>query len=526
MLAKKQIAEWDRLLEKHMDSAQEYPFEIGFFPRFPRFKNSLGLYNIEWGKSMFQELQKKIAAEITSKDNILTIRQESRDLHACSLIQGMINSLMPFTVDENKKCIEPLKQKIDQEISAYQKLTPWYKKIDWPYFWRLTSEADGIKRKQILSKHINLILRSEQKPAEQSRKFQWPSDTLNNMTAQNIEETFKKIDQLQPSRKLKNVVTDLQNFLTPYIEILKEVETYRTTASNQNTQASAAPQTATQQATEYTAKPVVKNEQETERTIKLSNVKDAKKIILATAHKIADGKPLTEYHLTRAYRTISLKYHPDKPDGDEEQFKFLGAAFDALKLSLEKGELSNEVTTPATQTESKELAQACDTQRKNLIAIWQEMNQVEAILNKYEESYHHYMNEKDSIPDYSRFSKCAEKIYGLNWFIFRVQNIHSKTNKQSEQLDKFFNLAKTNNDVTKDDFYQLQYENRKLFTRYLSLSKKRSDCCKMFTQAIEESRSKNESSATHKAPLWNTGKCQESPVAQNYNSSKTPGLVC
>lgn len=42
------------------------------------------------------------------------------------------------------------------------------------------------------------------------------------------------------------------------------------------------------------------------------------------------GRDATEAEIKKAYRSLSLKYHPDRPGGDAEKFKQISEAYETL----------------------------------------------------------------------------------------------------------------------------------------------------------------------------------------------------
>ena len=375
MLDGKQITEWDRLAEEILEAIQEYPFEVVGFPRKHRYIRLLSKYFItnplEHGRL---SLKQAIADKIASEKNILSLDQESRDQHASALIQDLMASLPILNTDENKKLLDSLKQKMDLEISTYEGKTPWYKKIAWPYFWRLTEAAKQIKNIKVSREHIHLMSSPAQKDGPNYWRFKhhWPIQKLQNVNPQSIEAVFANIHQLEPSRKVRHATVALRNFLAPYIDILKQVEAHR-----------AATLTIPKIQPSPSAPPKALNKKEIEQTLELNTVEDAEKIILTEAKERAEGNPLTKDHLHGAYRKLTLKYHPDKFGGDEKQFKLLGEALEHLKQLLLDGQIKNGIATPSKKpTASKELAEALSLRQQGATTIFNDLEEVNIILRK------------------------------------------------------------------------------------------------------------------------------------------------
>jgi DnaJ-class molecular chaperone len=53
------------------------------------------------------------------------------------------------------------------------------------------------------------------------------------------------------------------------------------------------------------------------------------------------NKNASKAEIKKKYRTLSLKYHPDRPDGDEEKFKEINKAYSILNDSVEKRKYDN-----------------------------------------------------------------------------------------------------------------------------------------------------------------------------------------
>ena len=59
-------------------------------------------------------------------------------------------------------------------------------------------------------------------------------------------------------------------------------------------------------------------------------------------YKILDlNKNASKAEIKKKYRALSLKYHPDRPEGDEEKFKEINKAYSILSDTVEKGKYDN-----------------------------------------------------------------------------------------------------------------------------------------------------------------------------------------
>ena len=66
------------------------------------------------------------------------------------------------------------------------------------------------------------------------------------------------------------------------------------------------------------------------------------KLTLSKSYEILDVKKnSTQEEIKKAYKKLALKYHPDRPNGDENTFKKVGEAYEVIMKSKENNNANN-----------------------------------------------------------------------------------------------------------------------------------------------------------------------------------------
>jgi hypothetical protein len=178
-------------------------------------------------------LKKEIENPSTNSKTVDSLKQ---DIYLCLKLESQVAELK-HAIQEDKALQEKLKTlhfALNEKITAYEKKTYWYEKIDWPWFWRLTKEAQAIEdQKQYLS-YLSLFKENKKgKKSSKPRRFSFGGvEELKNVAANDAELSvwqemsgfFRGVYKRFQDSDLLNDVYEVHLFLEPLLKIKNDLK--------------------------------------------------------------------------------------------------------------------------------------------------------------------------------------------------------------------------------------------------------------------------------------------------------------
>ncbi|MFA6037505.1 MAG: hypothetical protein WC748_05235 [Legionellales bacterium] len=343
------ISRWEVLLYQHGPFFAAFPYKReGWLVQTPLVTKLYDHYKLDRmsaynGSPTLVNTLSAAIQKAKESGTLATLDQTSRDVQSCWLICKLINSINLLKDTHDQNALTLFHTTINRPIKDYYHSTPWYKRIDWPYFWRLNQQALQIKQSQELADNISLMLTAaESKPED--NYLEAGIQESKQTSPEKIRAQFQEVYQLQPSKKIKTAVSHLEAFMSPYLKILDHVQPIITHMENkENEEFEKEIRKEREKSFKRQAAMAAKSINNTTAGFTLNKARD---IILEKARTLAKKETIAEHHLQKAYRNLSLQFHPSSARNIQkklspeqcnilgEQFKLLTKALEELKAEL------------------------------------------------------------------------------------------------------------------------------------------------------------------------------------------------